>query len=45
MLKKNIQIRLNKIAQYRDRKFDKYGRLIMLDEDQLEKADWTIKEY
>ena len=45
MLKKNIQIILKKIAQYRDRKFDKYGRLIMLDEDQLEKADWTIKEY
>ena len=45
MLKENIKIRLNKIAQYKDRKFDKYGRLIMLNEDQLEKADWTIEEY
>ncbi len=45
MLKKNIQVRLNKIAQYKDRKFDKYGRLIMLDDTQLEEADWTFKEY
>ena len=44
MLKKNIQGRLNKIAQKKDRKFDKYGRLIMLDDDQLEEADWTFRE-
>ncbi|PPR16757.1 MAG: Imidazole glycerol phosphate synthase subunit HisF [Alphaproteobacteria bacterium MarineAlpha9_Bin3] len=44
MLKSGVNIRLNKIAQYSDRKFDKNGRLIMLDNDQLEKADWAIRD-
>ena len=43
MLKNGVKIRLNKIAQYKDRKFDKNGRLIMLNNEQLEKADWAIK--
>ena len=44
MLKNGVKVRLNKIAQYKDRKFDKNGRLIMLNNEQLEKADWAIKE-
>jgi cyclase len=44
MLKNGVKVRLNKIAQYKDRKFDKNGRLMMLNNQQLEKADWAIKD-
>jgi len=44
MYNNGVEIRLNQIAQYKDRKFDKNGRLLMLNNDQLEKADWALKE-
>ena len=44
MLKNDVRVRLNKIAQYKDRKFDKNGRLIMLSGEQLENASWAIKD-
>ena len=44
MYNNGVQIRLNQIAQYKDRRFDKNGRLLMLNNDQLEKADWALKE-
>ena len=44
MLKNDIKVRLNKIAQYKDRQFDKNGRLIMLSDEQLKNADWAIKD-
>ena len=44
MYNNGVQIRLNQIAQYKDRKFDKNGRLLMLSNDQLEKVDWALKE-
>ena len=44
MLNNGIKVRLNKFAQYKDRKFDKNGRLIMLSDEQLENANWAIKD-
>ena len=44
MLNNDIKVRLNKFAQYKDRKFDKNGRLIMLSDEQLENANWAIKD-
>ena len=43
MYNNGVPIRLNQIAQYKDRKFDKNGRLLMLSNDQLEKADWALR--
>ena len=34
----------NLVSQYKDRKFDKNGRLIMLSDEQLENANWAIKD-
>ena len=44
MLRNDVKVRLNKIAQYKNRKFDKFGRLMMLDFDQLNKVDWSLKD-
>ena len=44
MLRNDVKVRLNKIAQYKNRKFDKFGRLMMLDVDQLNKVDWSLKD-
>ena len=44
MYNDGVKIRLNQIAQYKNRRFDKNGRLLMLNIDQLEKADWTLRD-
>ena len=44
MYNDGVQIRLNQIAQYKNRRFDKNGRLLMLNIDQLEKADWALRD-